>query len=340
MDQPTTPGTLYRYWAFISYSHADRPSARWLHQALEGLRIPRRLRAGAPTGLKPDRLAPIFVDDAELPAGHSLATAIQSALDVSRFLIVVASPAAARSAHVAAEIDYFIGRHTRERVLTVVVGGRPNAAARGFPAEQECFPHGLRHATSTLGPIPVSDMPFAADARGGRTQRAQAVRRIAAGMLGIGYEALHRRHVRRVIGRMATLTAVMLSGVALLLVPYGQLMHVGIRALGAVSEVLPDRVRGESARWIGTWVGSISSTCGNYSGPLTDIISVAGPGLLRLTYNAGGIMKGGYSLRYSGAKAISSGIPGTAYFSLTGNVMTIDYGYTCQRATLARQPPR
>ena len=31
------------YKAFISYSHADEAWARWLHRALEGYRVPRRL---------------------------------------------------------------------------------------------------------------------------------------------------------------------------------------------------------------------------------------------------------------------------------------------------------
>jgi hypothetical protein len=298
------------------------------------------LRGSVPSSLSSKRFAPIFLDDAELPAGHSLATAIRSALDVSGFLIVVASPAAVRSAHVAAEIEYFIGGHTQERVLTVIVGGRPNAAARGYPAADECFPQALRASGSTPKPTRESDIPLAADGRGGSAQRLRAIRRIAAGMLGIGYETLHRRHVRRVIGRVTTVAVVVLGGVGLTIVPYGQLMHVGIRALGFVSEWLPNRFRGESDPWIGTWVGSVTSTCDNYSGPLINVISVAGPGLLRLAYNAGGVMKGSYTLTYSGMNAISSGIPGTAHFSIVGETMTIDYGYTCQTATLARQPPR
>jgi eukaryotic-like serine/threonine-protein kinase len=29
-----------RYWAFISYSHADSKEAEWLHKSLEGFKVP------------------------------------------------------------------------------------------------------------------------------------------------------------------------------------------------------------------------------------------------------------------------------------------------------------
>ena len=32
-----------RYWGFISYRHADIGWAQWLHRALEGFVVPRRL---------------------------------------------------------------------------------------------------------------------------------------------------------------------------------------------------------------------------------------------------------------------------------------------------------
>jgi hypothetical protein len=49
-----------RYWAFLSYSHADRGWARWLHRAIEGYVLPRRL-LGRPTamGPAPRRLRPV-----------------------------------------------------------------------------------------------------------------------------------------------------------------------------------------------------------------------------------------------------------------------------------------
>ena len=42
-DIPATPAFAYR--AFISYSHADKAWADWLHKALETYRVPSRLVA-------------------------------------------------------------------------------------------------------------------------------------------------------------------------------------------------------------------------------------------------------------------------------------------------------
>ncbi len=42
------PDAARRYWAFLSYSHADRSSAEWLHRALEGFVVPRDLVGGLP----------------------------------------------------------------------------------------------------------------------------------------------------------------------------------------------------------------------------------------------------------------------------------------------------
>ena len=39
----------YKYRAFISYSHADTASAKWLHRGLEGFRIDKDL-VGRETG--------------------------------------------------------------------------------------------------------------------------------------------------------------------------------------------------------------------------------------------------------------------------------------------------
>ncbi|MGH7984354.1 MAG: hypothetical protein ACREFF_14610 [Candidatus Udaeobacter sp.] len=33
----------FKYWAFLSYSHADKKWGDWLHKALETYRFPRRL---------------------------------------------------------------------------------------------------------------------------------------------------------------------------------------------------------------------------------------------------------------------------------------------------------
>ncbi len=326
----------YRFWAFISYSHKDRRFATWLHDRLERSRIPRRLRVAASAGLDQGRLAPVFIDHAELAAGHNLAAAIRTALEASRFLIVVASPDAVRSAHVSAEVDYFISCHTCERVLPVILAGRPNALSRGYPAAEECFPEALRARALAGADDGSVASPYAADARGGPLQWIRAFRRIAAGLLGVSYEALYRRHRRRVAMQIVASAAVISTIFISWYVPHGQLEHLGLFAEGFFSKALPRQIGGNPAPWVGVWTGSISSTCGNYTGPLTAVITVAGPHLLRLEYNAGGISRGSYTLSYYDRAAVSHGIPGAAYYSINGKSMRVTYPETCQTGVLSR----
>jgi hypothetical protein len=88
--------TTGKFRAFISYSHADKSAADWLHRALEAYRLPSRL-VGQQTavGEVPAKLTPIFRDRDELPAAGDLSIELRTALEQSSFLIVIASPSAA-----------------------------------------------------------------------------------------------------------------------------------------------------------------------------------------------------------------------------------------------------
>ena len=51
-----------RYWAFISYSHADSKEAEWLHKSLEGFKVPPSLvGTESRNGVVP-RIFPVFRD--------------------------------------------------------------------------------------------------------------------------------------------------------------------------------------------------------------------------------------------------------------------------------------
>ena len=73
-------GARIRYSAFISYNHADKGWATWLHRALETYRPPRRLR-GRPSPFGPlgAKLPPVFRDRDELKAAPGLAQALGGA---------------------------------------------------------------------------------------------------------------------------------------------------------------------------------------------------------------------------------------------------------------------
>ena len=71
----------FKYFAFISYSHTDERWSRWLHQALETYRVPKRL-VGRVTrhGHVPGRLTPIFRDRDELAGAADLSSTVKAAL--------------------------------------------------------------------------------------------------------------------------------------------------------------------------------------------------------------------------------------------------------------------
>src|ERR1043165_3869887 len=88
----------YAYRAFISYSHRDKAHVRRLHRAVESYRIPPKL-VGRVTavGEVPRRLTPVFRDRDELPPSSDLGTQLRAAIRGSMFLIVICSPASAKS---------------------------------------------------------------------------------------------------------------------------------------------------------------------------------------------------------------------------------------------------
>src|SRR6187402_3274558 len=98
----------FSYRAFISYSHRDKAHVRRLHRAVESFRIPQKLVGKVTSvGEVPRRLAPVFRDRDELPASPDLGGELSSALRRSMFLIVICSPASAKSKWVDEEILQF-----------------------------------------------------------------------------------------------------------------------------------------------------------------------------------------------------------------------------------------
>ena len=200
-----------RYAAFISYTHADARWARWLHRRLERYRVPKGLAAAGER--RP--LRPVFRDRDELPAGHSLPDAIEAALAASDALVVIASPRAARSVWVGREIEAFRRLHGEARVFALVVDGDPGDPGE---ADETPFPPAL------LAPPPGQAAPLdplAADARRGGDGRERAFLKIAAGLLGVGYDRLAEREAaarnKRLVGIASGSTAmsVAVAGLAL-----------------------------------------------------------------------------------------------------------------------------
>jgi hypothetical protein len=181
-----------KYRAFLSYSHRDTASAKWLHRALEAYRIDKDL-VGRETahGLVPKSLRPIFRDRDDFPAGYSLTEQTLAALEASQFLIVLCSPNAAQSTYVNEEIRCFKALGRADRVINVIVGGEP-----GDP-ERECFPPAVRFKVGAGGAITEErEQPIAADARPQGDGKEIAKQKIVAGLLGVGLDEIMRRAER------------------------------------------------------------------------------------------------------------------------------------------------
>jgi tetratricopeptide (TPR) repeat protein len=204
------------YRAFISYSHADRRVAEWLHGALEGYRLPAKLVGEATAlGPVPARLGKLFRDRDELPAAGDLSTELVSALKRSMFLIVICSPAAAQSKWVNEEVRQFKLLHGKKRgdgtarVLALIADGDPGDAGGGA-----CFPPALKfHVLPDGGISDDPAEPIAADIRAGGDGKKLALLKLVAGLTGLPLDSLVQREAARRQRRAA-----LVSGVSLMLV--------------------------------------------------------------------------------------------------------------------------
>lgn len=213
-------GSGKRFRAFISYSQRDKAVARRLHRALESYRVP----AGVAAGLGPDRrLGRFFRDDEEMGASQSLGAALEGALDDAEALIVLCSPAAARSTWVDAEVRHFKSRGDG-RVYAVIAAGEPNAADPAL----ECFCPALKQRIGRDGrPTGERDEPRAPDLR--REGLSRVVAQLAAGLLNLPFDDLWQRDRRRARQRMLAWAA---AGTA----TSATLVAVGLGWLGAQGE--------------------------------------------------------------------------------------------------------
>ena len=200
--------------AFLSYSHQDAETADWLHETLEEFRVPPRL-VGKLTdqGAVPKRLSPVFRDRQELAAAHDLGEEIEEAISGSRFLIVLCSPAAARSHWIDEEIASFKRLHREDRILAAIVDGEPFASEIPGRENEECFPQSLRVRFDNRGrPTGQRAEPIAADLRPTGDGRRMGFLKIAAGMLGVGLDDLAQREAHRRQRRLSVITAASVVG--------------------------------------------------------------------------------------------------------------------------------
>ena len=189
------------YEAFISYRHLprDRAIAIRLQKALEGMHVPKEIQRANDA---PKHLGKLFRAEDELPTSSSLNDQIRVALKHSRFLVVVCSPQTSDSLWVLREVELFASFHGRDRILIALASGEP----------QESFPFLLQShlAQDESGQMQsVPDEPLAADFRedSRRSFRSEYLR-IAAALMGCGYDDLRQRQRMRRMRLIATTASV------------------------------------------------------------------------------------------------------------------------------------
>jgi WD40 repeat protein len=190
----------YKYHAFISYSHKDNKWADWLIRSLESFKVPKEL-----IGTKnkdgdevPSKLSPVFRDREELPTRADLGDVILDSLKRSHYLIVICSPNSSRSMWVNQEIQLFKKLHGEHKVLAIIVDGEPNAFDFKNDPDHEAFPEALRYIVDSEGNLTEQRTePLAADAREHGDGKERSKVKLAAGLLGVGFNDLWQREKRR-----------------------------------------------------------------------------------------------------------------------------------------------
>ena len=211
-DSPHMPDS-FKYKAFISYSHQDKKVVNWLHKKLETYRVPKSLVGKKTTsGVIDKRLYPIFRDREELPTSNELGVAIEKALENSKYLIVVCSPNSAKSRWVNEEIKYFKRLGRKNKILSFIIDGETN-----IDNGTECFPEALKHEFDDDGNLTSTiNEPIAADSREGKDGKVNALIKLIAGLIGVGFDELKQRDQSRQQRRLVLLSVFSLLLVAIM----------------------------------------------------------------------------------------------------------------------------
>ena len=213
-----------KYCAFISYRHQspDDVIAKALHTAIETYGVPAGIRKK--TGKK--KLGRVFRDQEELPLSANLGSDIETALDSSDWFIAICSPRYLESRWCLRELDYFMQKKGRDRVLAVLVEGEPETS----------FPEVLRFSMDEAGNRTEVE-PLAANRRGSdwKKKLKDEKLRLLAPMLSVTFDELKRRERQRAIRRTFTVSAAVLVAAA------------GLGVFLAVNHARQERLREEAA---------------------------------------------------------------------------------------------
>lgn len=201
----------HNYKAFISYRHNsfDKKVAERLQRMLESYKVPK--------GMSKKEKWRIFRDETELPSSTNLSDDIKTALKNSEFLIVICSRTTAQSRWCLEEIKYFKSLHnqTNDNIITLLIDGEPDEV---FPAELQTT---TVDDVDDLGYVKRKEIivePLAANITS--SSKAKSLKklkteflRIAAPLIGCGYDDLYNRERRKKVKALATGIAAVFIGI-------------------------------------------------------------------------------------------------------------------------------
>lgn len=167
----------YHFSAFISYCHKDEKWAKWLQKEIEYYRLPVALCRELQFAER--KLNPVYRYQTDMTPGQ-LSENIRSQLNKSKKLIVICSPNTIESGWVDTEIQYFIDEGRYLDIIPFVVDCEPNKTI-------ECFPKALQ----------VGKLEQLAGTNVVGSGRKDALIFIVAGLLGIDFDLIKRRHEQR-----------------------------------------------------------------------------------------------------------------------------------------------
>ena len=195
------------YVAFISYRHTelDKKVAKKIHTMVERYVIPKELRKN---GVK--KLGKVFRDEEELPVSSNLTESIETALDHSKFLIVICTPNLIQSIWCEREIAYFINKHGRDHVVGILVDGTPDQSFPKLLTQSIEKDADGNESIREVEPLAANLTDVNHHYKASRLRK-EAVRLYAA-LLGCPFDSLWQREKRQ---KMRKLVAVMALGMTI-----------------------------------------------------------------------------------------------------------------------------
>ncbi|MBQ3750250.1 MAG: toll/interleukin-1 receptor domain-containing protein [Bacteroidales bacterium] len=196
-----------KYFAFISYSSKDTEWGKRLQKKLEHYRMPSTLCSER--GWERTPMNPVFFAPTDIQPG-GLTEELQERLKASRNLIVICSPASARSKWVGMEIEYFHKLGRTKNIHFFIVEGQPHS---GDP-ETECF----NPVVHELGlPEILGANIHEKNYKLPWLNRERAYVQLVSKLLGVEFDTIWQRHKRRIVRKIVAWTLGIIAVVAALI---------------------------------------------------------------------------------------------------------------------------